>query len=160
MKNGFQPGEHVVYPGRGVGCVTALAEEEVAGTKVEVLVVDFPQDGLVLRIPRGRVAASGLRRLSSTDEMEAALSILSEPRKKASVPWLRQVRVLEEKVKGGEPRACAEVIRDLKSDSPNNTARRLYDAAFTRFVHELALVQGIAEDAARSLVETRTRARE
>jgi CarD family transcriptional regulator len=154
----FQAGEHVVYPGRGVGSVTAVAEQEVAGTKVAVLVVDFPQDGLTLRIPRQKVAGSGLRRLSSAEEMEAALAVLAEPRRKASLPWMRQVRLLEEKVKSGNPKAAAEVMRDLNRDSANSAARRLYEAAFTRFVHELALVQGIAEDAARALVESRSAA--
>lgn len=155
MSDGFVPGEHVVYPGRGVGQVTALADEEVAGTTVEVLVVDFPADGLTLRIPRRRVADSGLRRLSSSAEMEAALAILAEPPRKAKMPWLRRVRVLEEKVKSGEPKATAEVMRDLKSDSPNTTAQRLYEAAFTRFVRELALVNGIGEDDAKAMVEGR-----
>ena len=159
MSDGFGPGEHVVYPGHGVGSVIALAEEEVAGVTLKVLVVEFPDDGMTLRIPQHRVKSSGLRSLSSSTEMEEALALLSGPRRKASMPWLRQVRVLEEKVKSCEPKAAAEVIRDLKSDSLNSTARRLYQAALTRFVRELALVQGIAEDAAMSMVEDRTGAR-
>ena len=156
MSNRFEPGEYVVYRSHGVGRIAAVEEQEIAGSRILLLVVEFPRDGMTVRIPEARISASGLRRLSSHKDMEAALSVLSQPRRKASAPWMRQVRILEEKIKTGDPKAAAEVVRDLNADSANGTVRRLYQTAMDRLVQELALVEGIDARAAQLRVEARS----
>ena len=50
----FNIGQHVVYPAHGVGRVTGVETQQVAGMKLEVFVVAFEQDKLILRVPTSR----------------------------------------------------------------------------------------------------------
>ena len=155
MSGGFQPGDYVVYPTHGVGCVLASVDQEIAGSVTRFLVVEIPSEAMKIQIPEARVRKSGLRRLSSHAEMDKALAILSEPRRKGRGPWIQQARHYEEKVKSGDPKILAEVLRDLNSDNPSSSVRRLYETALARLSGELALIRGIEVEAAAALIEKR-----
>ena len=45
---GFKSGEAIVYPAHGVGRITAIEEQEIAGFKLELYVVSFDKDKMVL----------------------------------------------------------------------------------------------------------------
>jgi CarD family transcriptional regulator len=57
----FEVDQHVVYPAHGVGKVTAVEKQQVAGMDLEVFVVAFDQDKMILRVPTNRAEASGMR---------------------------------------------------------------------------------------------------
>jgi CarD family transcriptional regulator len=40
---GFKTGEYIVYPAHGVGLITAIEEQEVAGLTLELFVISFEQ---------------------------------------------------------------------------------------------------------------------
>ena len=42
--HGFKTGEAIVYPAHGVGTISAIEEQEVAGMKLELFVIDFEKD--------------------------------------------------------------------------------------------------------------------
>src|SRR4051794_21032855 len=73
----FQIDEKVVYPAHGVGVITAVDEQEVAGFKLELLVISFDKDRLTLRIPIAKAKGSGLRKLSEPAVVKQAIEILS-----------------------------------------------------------------------------------
>ena len=60
----FKPGEFIVYPAHGVGQVTAIEEQEIAGFKLELFVVNFAKEKMTLRVPVAKVASVGMRKLS------------------------------------------------------------------------------------------------
>src|SRR5882757_175713 len=62
--HGFKIGEFVVYPAHGLGQVVSIDEQEVAGTKLELLVINFAKDKMRLRIPTGKIASVGTRKLA------------------------------------------------------------------------------------------------
>ena len=43
-------GEHVVYPRHGVGKLLAIEQREIAGDKVQMLVIHFKNDNMTLRV--------------------------------------------------------------------------------------------------------------
>ena len=43
-KAAFEVGQHVVYPAHGVGSITGIEKESVAGIELEVYVVSFEQE--------------------------------------------------------------------------------------------------------------------
>ena len=43
-KTKFSTGDYVVYPTHGVGKVTGLEEQEIAGDKLKLIVIDFDKD--------------------------------------------------------------------------------------------------------------------
>src|SRR3546814_17546270 len=69
----FEPGDHVVYPAHGVGKVLTIEDQEIAGMRLEVLVIEFEKEKMTLRLPTGKVQAAGLRCLCSRKEMQDAL---------------------------------------------------------------------------------------
>ncbi|MGH6843552.1 MAG: CarD family transcriptional regulator, partial [Methylocella sp.] len=58
----FKPQEYVVYPAHGVGQIVAIEEQEVAGFKLELFVVRFVRDKMILKVPTPKAASVGMRR--------------------------------------------------------------------------------------------------
>ena len=75
-KSEFNTGDYVVYPTHGVGLITGSETQTIAGTELDLLVIDFEQDRMTLRIPVAKAKTSGLRRLSSRKQMDQALQKL------------------------------------------------------------------------------------
>ena len=48
-KQNFKASEFVVYPAHGVGQIVAIEEQEVAGFKLELFVISFSKDKMILR---------------------------------------------------------------------------------------------------------------
>ena len=54
QRQGFKTGEAIVYPAHGVGRIIAIEEQEIAGFKLELFVVAFEKDKMVLRVPTAK----------------------------------------------------------------------------------------------------------
>ena len=72
----FNVGQNVVYPAHGVGMVTGIEKKTVAGMDLEVFVVSFDQDKMILRVPTNRAEASGMRALAGEKLVDDALKTL------------------------------------------------------------------------------------
>ncbi|MDO9306758.1 MAG: CarD family transcriptional regulator, partial [Mesorhizobium sp.] len=75
-RNGFKTGEFIVYPAHGVGQIVSIDEQEVAGHKLELFVIDFQKDKMRLKVPVAKAATIGMRKLSETDYVERALKVV------------------------------------------------------------------------------------
>ena len=64
---GFKTGEYIVYPAHGVGMITSIDEQEVAGLTLELFVISFEQDKLTLRVPTAKIKSVGMRKLAEED---------------------------------------------------------------------------------------------
>ena len=150
-------GDYVVYPTHGVGKVIGFEEQEIAGDKLKLIVIDFNKDRMILRVPVKKAETSGLRRLSSKDEMKIALKTLKGRSRVRRTMWSRRAQEYEAKINSGDPVSIAEVVRDLhrNADQPDQSysERQIYQAAFERLVRELAAVQDIDEEAASEQLE-------
>ena len=60
----FAVGEHVVYPQYGVGKIMAIEKQEIAGDKIDLLVIHFKNDKMTLRVPTANTKKVGLRKLA------------------------------------------------------------------------------------------------
>ena len=150
-------GDYVVYPTHGGGKVTGFEEQEIAGDKLKLIVIDFNKDRMILRVPVKKAETSGLRSLSSKDEMKIALKTLKGRSRVRRTMWSRRAQEYEAKINSGDPVSIAEVVRDLhrNADQPDQSysERQIYQAAFERLVRELAAVQDIDEEAASEQLE-------
>merc|ERR1712138_173526 len=72
----YEEGDFVVYPAHGVGYVIGIEKVEISGSLLELVKVRFDSDRMTLRIPINKAVSSGLRKLSSKKQMEAALLTL------------------------------------------------------------------------------------
>lgn len=153
----FEVGQHVIYPSHGLGQVVAYEDQEVAGIKVELIVISFEKDKMLMRIPLAKAKAAGLRTLSSHAEMGKAFDTLRcKIRPKKNI-WSRRAQEYETKINSGDPVSLAEVIRDLyKSDTKSDQSyseRQIYHAAIDRFARELAAIESIDQNLAIEKVE-------
>ena len=154
---GFSTGDFVVYPTHGVGKILGIENQEIAGYQLKVFVVHFDKDRMTLRVPVGKAKNSGLRRLSTRKEMDAALSKLKGRSRAKRTMWSRRAQEYEAKINSGDPASIAEVVRDLYRNvgqpEQSYSERQIYQAALDRLVREFAAVENIDEAAAAKRVE-------
>ncbi len=148
----FEVGQHIVYPAHGVGSIVGIEKQAVAGMELEVYVVSFDQDKMILRVPTNRAEASGMRALAGTKLVEDALKTLGGRARIKRTMWSRRAQEYEAKINSGDLISIAEVVRDLHrgDDQPEQSysERQLYESALDRMARELAAVENIEKDVA------------
>ncbi len=154
----FRTNDWVVYPAHGVGRIVSVVEQEVAGIKMELFVINFDKDKMTLRVPVAKASSVGMRRLSSPDVVATALQTLRGRARVKRTMWSRRAQEYEAKINSGDLISIAEVVRDLHraSGQPEQSysERQLYEAALGRMAREVAAVERIDEDAAVKRLET------
>src|SRR5208283_4157683 len=76
-RQGFKLNEFVVYPAHGVGQIVAVEDQEVAGFRLELFVINFAKDKMTLRVPTAKVVGVGMRKLSDPEVAKRSLEILT-----------------------------------------------------------------------------------
>jgi len=154
----FAANDYVVYPTHGVGRVTDIVTEEVAGFELELFVINFAAEKMTLRVPVGKAEESGLRKISSREKMQTAIGTLRGKARAKRTMWSRRAQEYEAKINSGDPVAIAGVVRDLHrppgQPDQSYSERQMYEAALGRLALELALVEKIEPDAATEKLET------
>jgi CarD family transcriptional regulator len=157
QRQGFKLNEFVVYPAHGVGQIIAIEEQEVAGFRLELFVINFSKDKLTLRVPTSKVTGVGMRKISDADTARRSLDILTGRARVKRTMWSRRAQEYETKINSGDINAIAEVVRDLyRSEAQpeqSYSERQLYEAALDRMVREIAAVQKSSEIDALKAVE-------
>jgi CarD family transcriptional regulator, regulator of rRNA transcription len=158
QRQGFKTNEFVVYPAHGVGQILAIEEQEIAGAKLELFVINFIKDKMTLRVPTAKVANVGMRKLSDPTLVKKALETLKGRARVKRTMWSRRAQEYEAKINSGDIVAIAEVVRDLyRSDSQpeqSYSERQLYEAALDRLSREIAVVQHSTETEAVKEIES------
>jgi CarD family transcriptional regulator len=157
QRQGFKTNEFVVYPAHGVGQILAIEEQEIAGAKLELFVINFIKDKMTLRVPTAKVANVGMRKLSDPALVKKALETLKGRARVKRTMWSRRAQEYEAKINSGDIVAIAEVVRDLyRSESQpeqSYSERQLYEAALDRLSREIAVVQHVTETEAVKEIE-------
>ena len=158
QRQGFKTNEFIVYPAHGVGQILAIEEQEVAGCKLELFVINFVKDKMTLRVPTSKVAGVGMRKLSDPDTAKRSLEILTGRARIKRTMWSRRAQEYEAKINSGDINAIAEVVRDLyRSEAQpeqSYSERQLYEAALDRMMREIAVVHKLSETETLKLIET------
>jgi CarD family transcriptional regulator len=157
QRQGFKTNEFVVYPAHGVGQILAIEDQEIAGAKLELFVINFMKDKMTLRVPTAKVANVGMRKLSEPALVKRALETLKGRARIKRTMWSRRAQEYEAKINSGDIVAIAEVVRDLyRSESQpeqSYSERQLYEAALDRLSREIAVVQHVTETEAVKEIE-------
>jgi CarD family transcriptional regulator len=157
QRQGFKTNEFVVYPAHGVGQILAIEDQEIAGAKLELFVINFMKDKMTLRVPTAKVANVGMRKLSEPALVKRALETLKGRARVKRTMWSRRAQEYEAKINSGDIVAIAEVVRDLyRSESQpeqSYSERQLYEAALDRLSREIAVVQHVTETEAVKEIE-------
>ena len=153
----FKANEYVVYPAHGVGKIVSIEEQEIAGLKLELYVIDFDKEKMRLRVPTSKCESVGMRKLADKPLIEEALKVLKGRARIKRTMWSRRAQEYEAKINSGDIVAIAEVVRDLyRSETQpeqSYSERQLYEAALDRLSREISVVQRITETEAIKEIE-------
>lgn len=148
QRQGFKTGEFIVYPSHGVGKVIDIEEQEVAGLTLELFVIEFEQDKMLLRVPTAKVESVGMRKISEDAVMAKAMKTLQGRARVKRTMWSRRAQEYEAKINSGDIGSVAEVVRDLfrAEDQPEQSysERQLYEQALDRLAREISAVEKLS----------------
>jgi CarD family transcriptional regulator len=154
---GFKTHEFIVYPAHGVGQIVAIEEQEVAGYKLELFVISFAKDKMILKVPLPKIVSVGMRKLADEPVVKRALDTLTGRARIKRTMWSRRAQEYEAKINSGDLVAIAEVVRDLyRSDAQpeqSYSERQLYEAALDRMAREIAAVQKLTDSEALKVID-------
>ena len=149
QRQGFKTNEFIVYPAHGVGQIVSIEEQEVAGAKLELFVINFIKDKMTLRVPTAKIVSVGMRKLAEGPLVKRALETLKGRARIKRTMWSRRAQEYEAKINSGDIVAIAEVVRDLyRSETQpeqSYSERQLYEAALDRMAREIAAVDKLDE---------------
>ena len=153
----FACGDFVVYPTHGVGRISAIEDQEVAGYQLRLFVVRFDKEKMTLRIPVGKAEVAGLRKLASRQQIDVAITTLKGRSRVNRAMWSRRAQEYEAKINSGDPVSIAEVVRDLHRNAgqpdQSYSERQIYEAALDRLAREVAAVDKTDWDVATMKLE-------
>jgi CarD family transcriptional regulator len=151
MTSGLKIGDKAVYPAHGVGEVTAIKTQDIAGYKQTFYVLSILANGMTVMVPTNAVRQVGLREVIETEQVNRVFHVLKE--RKTSVEsgtWNRRHREYMEKLKTGSIFEVAKVFRDLclvaNQKELSFGERKLLDTSRSLLVSELACAQSCAPD--------------
>jgi CarD family transcriptional regulator len=154
---GFKTGEYVVYPAHGVGLITSIEEQDIAGLTLELFVISFEQDKLTLRVPVAKIKSVGMRKLAEEAEVQKGLDTVTGRARVKRTMWSRRAQEYEAKINSGDLIAISEVVRDLyrSDDQPEQSysERQLFEQAMDRMSREIASVNRLTLTEAVQLIE-------
>jgi RNA polymerase-interacting CarD/CdnL/TRCF family regulator len=151
MSEGLQlaVGDRVVYPNQGVCLVSAIEVKEVAGQKLTFVTMRREEDGAVVMVPQAKVAAIGVRKVATAEEVSQIYSFLRSDSDKADLDWKQRARTNLDRMTQGGILGLAEVVKGLQVLSelrPLPTKEReLYDNARHLLVTEVSAALNIPE---------------
>jgi CarD family transcriptional regulator len=149
---GYKVNEFVVYPAHGVGQITEIAVQEIAGMSLDLFVVSFDKEKMVLRVPLAKAKEIGMRKLADAKVMEGAIKTLKGRARVKRTMWSRRAQEYEAKINSGDLVAITEVVRDLfrNENQPEQSysERQLYEKAIERMAREVATVEKTTDDEA------------
>jgi len=164
-KVSFKANQFIVYPAHGVGKVIGIEKEVIAGFDIEVYVVSFEQEKMILRVPTAKSGESGMRALSNENILKDAFTTLKGRARIKRTMWSRRAQEYEGKINSGDLILVSEVVRDLhRTDAQPDQSyseRQLYESAIDRMVREVAAIKKSTREVAMAeILDTLNTARE
>ena len=141
----YNIGNYVVYPKHGVGKIVAVEKAKIGDIDITFYKVFIEREKLTLSIPLNQ--QSHLRHVSSTSQINKAISILKSKPKIKRTMWSRRAQEYDQKINSGKLYELAEVVRDLnkKTDiivDQSYSERQLFEKAYERLKSEIQVVIG------------------
>ena len=148
-KRVYKVKDYVIYPKHGIGQITSIDKLNIANIDVSVYKIEITKDRLNLTIPTNQ--QQHLRPLSSSNQVNKALTILKGKAKIKRTMWSRRAAEYEQKINSGDIYQIAEVVRDLNknTDMPvdqSYSERQLFEKAYDRLLGEVSIVLKVSEE--------------
>lgn len=142
----FNQEDLVVYPAQGVGKVERIETQEIGGAKAEFYIVRILSNNVTLMVPVANASHVGLRPLCTADFGASILESLQDRSDFTGYTgqnWNRRYREYSEKLKSGDLRDVAYVLKELlligNDKELSFGERRLLEQAMSLVTLELSL---------------------
>lgn len=109
----YKIGDKIVYPMHGAGIIEQIEQKVILGERREYYVLRVPCGDMKIMIPVDKSDSIGVRTVISAPEMDEVLAILRSDSTDMSTNWNRRYRENTDKLKTGDAREVAEVVRNL-----------------------------------------------
>jgi len=145
----FKVGDAVFYPSAGVGIVEGVEDVYIGGQCDPCYVIRIAENEMTVKVPKGSVEQSGVRRLLETRRVKELYKVLASnnAHRVTGGNWTERCKELERKINRGNPLQLGEVVRDLlrwkKQSGLSFEEAMLLETACGYLARELATIQGI-----------------
>jgi CarD family transcriptional regulator len=109
----FAVGDKVVHPHHGPGWVRDIEHKEFMEGPEHYYVIEIPDQGLILYIPKHRIAETGVRSAMKPAQLKRMLKTLSSGPEPLPGDYKERQEQVWEKLRTGLPLEVAEAVRDL-----------------------------------------------
>ena len=149
----FKVGDHIFYPGAGVGRIDAEEDIYVSDRWERCFVIRICDNPLTIKLPHGSVARSGMRPLLACNKLQDLFEVLAgKTGARTGSNWTEHYKDLERKINSGSCIQLGEVVRDLmrqrKRHGLSFEEARLLETSCAYLANELATIEGIPAPAA------------
>ncbi len=142
----FEIGDKVAYPPHGVGVIEGKEERVIGGKVIVYYRINLIGKNMSILVPEPGIESSGIRPVLSEEEIEEILEYLGEIPKNISEKWTVRHRLNVDRLKTGEIKELATVVRNLsyrsKEKELSYSEKRMFEEAFARLAEEIALSLG------------------
>jgi len=142
----FKVGDKVAYPPHGVGVIEGKEEREVGGKKVVYYRITLVGKNMSILVPEVGIEKSRIRPVLSEEEIKEIFDYLSEVPKNISEKWTVRHRLNVDRLKTGDIRELATVVRNLSYRSKDKelsySEKKMFEEAFSKLSEEIALSLG------------------
>lgn len=153
----YSIGEKVVHPLHGAGVIAEIAEERVNGSMERYYVFTAPLSGLTLKIPVANSDTVGLRAPVSRCQLTEILASLRYIGESATENWNHRYRENMERIKSGEARQVAHVIKTLMCrdirHGLSTVERKMLRNAKQILLSEMMLVENVSYEGAEQMLK-------
>ncbi len=147
----YKVGDKVVYPGHGVGEISAIKAKLIAGEEHKVYEFTILSSGVKMVVPLIQAQTIGIRKVSDKKAIEKVYKILKDRNSKLDTQtWNRRFREYSQKLQTGSVYEIAAVFRDLSILSIDKELsfgeKRMREKAETLLVSEISIAKARSED--------------
>ncbi len=110
----FQIGDKILHPLHGVGLIESVTEQEILGNTKSYFVVSLTLKKMKIIFPVDKAEEIGIRKITNSEQIEDVFDLLKS-RKITKMPtnWNRRFKFNLDKIKTGDIKEVAEVLRNL-----------------------------------------------
>lgn len=150
----FTENEKVVYPGHGVATIDRIILKKVAGKSAQFFELKFVNKDMTILVPVDKTSAVGIRPLSSRDQVQHVLEMLSSPPSKGlengMSNWNKRNKEYQGKLRTGDLWEICLIYRDLKTIEQKKELsfgeKHLLVITEALLAEEIALVNNVQEE--------------
>ena len=153
----FTIGDKVAYPMHGAGVIEGIEEQTILGEPRSYYVLRLSQSDMKVMVPVDTSGKVGVRYIVEPEDLTEVAEILQAESTPMSGNWNKRNRDNMEKLKTGDLREIAEVVRNLlRADYRKKLStgeKKMLTNARQLLLSEIVLAKGISADSADKFIE-------